>query len=446
MAIGIATTISEGAKIKIIGVGGGGCNAVHNMVASGLQGIEFIIANTDKQSLDNKNADKKIQLGKKTTNGLGSGGKPEIGKKSTEEDESEIKEALAGSNMVFVATGMGGGTGSGASPEIARIAKEMGILVVGIVTKPFEWEGVKKMSTAINYIEILRNHVDALIVIPNQRLLQIIDHNVSFTEAFKKVDEVLHNATKGITEIIGNHGEVNIDFADVTSVMKNSGDAIMGIGYATGEKRTELALTNALHSPLLDGASIRGAKGVLVNFTAGKDLSMFEISEAVRTIHETAGEDVNLKFGVVQNPNMNNEIMVTVVATGFNANREEQVIEIPKVEKVTEVKPKPIVGVTPPIFIPESTKEPRTIFPPNPTRTPQSTWGTGRTTFSQSANVKIGGNSFDSVIPSANYYDTVPKGTEEVKRFDAPAFARKGLICQITEVSGTNRINFLQQA
>ncbi len=451
MPIGIATVISEGAKIKVIGVGGGGCNAVHNMFKSGLEGIDFIIANTDKQSLDNKDAHIKIQLGKRTTNGLGSGGKPEIGKKSAEEEENDIRESLAGSNMVFVTSGMGGGTGSGASPEVARIARDMGILVVGIVTKPFGWEGKNKMATALNYIESLREYVDALIVIPNQRLLEIIDNNTGFAEAFKKVDDVLYNATKGITEIIGNHGHVNIDFADVTSVMKNSGDAIMGIGYASGEKRTEIALANALNSPLLDGASIRGAKGVLVNFTAGNDLTMLEISEAVSTIHETAGDDVNLKFGVVNNPEMSKEIMVTVVATGFNManqNKKQDKIVGQLFEDETKKQDnskKPYVSQTKPLPTKPQIKQPN-----NPWERIVQTQHNDTSIWGLSKSANTGGfipatNGFNDVVGAYNPYDSAPRGSEEVKKFDTPAFMRNGFVAQIIEVNGTNRINLLQQ-
>jgi cell division protein FtsZ len=307
-----------GACIRVIGVGGGGSNAVNSMIRRGLTGVDFIVANTDAQALASSPAPTKIQLGKQLTRGLGAGADPTIGQRAVEESIDEVREALQGSDMIFVTAGMGGGTGTGAAPVIAQLGRELGALVVGIVTKPFKWEARRRMQVALEGIELLRRQVDALIVIPNQRLMDIIEPTTSFVEAFQRVDDILYNATRGIADIISGNGYVNVDFADVRTIMKNKGDAIMGIGTATGEYRSREAAINAINSPLLDGISIAGAEGVLVNITAREDVSMGEIGEAVQTIEEAAGEQVNLIFGVVFNPELGDSLMVTVVATGFN--------------------------------------------------------------------------------------------------------------------------------
>lgn len=333
-------TSSNGATIKVIGVGGGGGNAINNMIAGGLEGVDFIAANTDKQALDHNLADIKIQVGIETTRGLGAGADPEVGKKSVMENTDEMKKYLESSDMVFVTGGMGGGTGTGGAPIIAKIAKELGALVVGIVTKPFNWEGRKRTAIAEQGISELREHVDALICIPNQKLLDIIDKNTSFGEAFRKVDEVLYNATKGIADIISRHGVVNVDFADVKTVMKGMGDALMGIGTASGEHRATEATQNALNSPLLDGISISGAKGVLVNISGGSDMTMHEVAEAVGIVEQAAGDNANLIHGVVYGPEDSDEITVTVVATGFNISsdiKESETKEINSKPENTEI-------------------------------------------------------------------------------------------------------------
>lgn len=320
-------TALGGAKIKVIGVGGGGGNAINNMIEKGLTGVEFIAANTDKQALEHNLADVKIQIGRETTRGLGAGANPEVGKASIEESENEVKDALKGADMVFVTCGMGGGTGTGSAPEIAKIASDLGALVVAIVTKPFTFEGRRRVNIADTWIDELRSNVDALIVIPNQKLLEIIDKNTGFKEAFSKVDEVLYNATRGISDIISQHGYINVDFADVVTVMKGMGDALMGIGTANGENRAVQAAEKALNSPLLDGISIEGAKGLLVNIT-GNDMKMHEIQDAVELIEEKAGGDANLIKGIVYDESLNDEFMVTVVATGFNCvNDQDEFID-----------------------------------------------------------------------------------------------------------------------
>ncbi|PKL80013.1 MAG: cell division protein FtsZ [Ignavibacteriae bacterium HGW-Ignavibacteriae-4] len=317
----------KSARIKVIGVGGGGGNAINNMIEKGLQGVDFIVANTDNQALDYNRADMRIQLGKQKTKGLGAGADPSVGKISVEESVEDIKKMLDKADMVFITAGMGGGTGTGGAPEIAKIARSMDALTVAIVTTPFHWEGKRRMEVAEKWIAELRQNVDALIVIPNQKLLEIIDKKTSFKEAFLTVDEVLYNATRGISDIISQHGVVNVDFADVRTVMKDMGDALMGIGVATGDNRAIEATEKAIKSPLLDGISIEGSKGVLVNITGGSDLTMFEVSEAVQIVESAAGANANIIHGVVYNDEMEGEIMVTVVATGFNKDKENNIKE-----------------------------------------------------------------------------------------------------------------------
>lgn len=320
--IEIAAVDLDSAKIKVVGVGGGGGNALKNMILKGIDNVDFIAANTDTQALDVNPALSKIQLGRNATKGLGSGANPDKGREAAEESVDEIKEVLKGSDMVFVTAGMGKGTGTGASSIIARVAKDINALVVGIVTKPFQWEGPKIMRNAVAGIDELRRNVDSLIIIPNQRLLEIIEKTTTFKEAFQKVDEVLYNATRGIADIIGNHGTVNVDFADVRTVMENGGDSIMGIGVASGENRAIEAANKALKSPLLDGVSIKGAKGALINISGGSELTMLEISEAISLIEEAAGEDAIIIHGVADKDEPQEEIIVTVVATGFNTKQD----------------------------------------------------------------------------------------------------------------------------
>lgn len=313
--IGLDKSNHKDAKITVIGVGGGGGNAIHTMIKNNLQGVTFVAANTDNQALTNNPAPIKVQLGR---DGLGAGANPEVGKKAVEDNIEEIKEVIRGSDMVFITAGMGGGTGTGGAPIIAKVAQEMDTLVVAVVTKPFDWEGKKRAKIAEEGIRELRQYVDALITIPNQKLLGIIEKKTSFGEAFEKVDEVLLNAVRGISDIISKHGKVNVDFADVKTVMQGMGDALMGIGVAKGEHRAIEATQNALNSPLLDGISIKGATGVLVNISGGSDLGFLEVVDAVSLVEESTGSDVNLIHGVVYGDEPAEEIMVTVVATGFN--------------------------------------------------------------------------------------------------------------------------------
>lgn len=309
------------AKIKVIGVGGGGGNAVSSMVENGdIKGVEFIAVNTDAQVLLANKASTKLQIGEKITKGLGVGGKPEIGSQAAEESVEKIKELLIDSDMVFVTAGMGGGTGTGASPSIAKIAKETGALTVGVVTKPFHFEGTRRMVVAEEGIEKLREEVDTLIVIPNQRLMDVIDRKMTLVEAFKVADSVLGQAVGGIADIITTPGLINVDFADVKTIMQSAGTALLGIGTGVGENRAQMAARAAVSSPLLD-LSIEGATGVLFNITGGSDLTMFEVDEAARIISSSADADANIIFGAVIKEELADQLKITVVATGFDETR-----------------------------------------------------------------------------------------------------------------------------
>jgi len=308
----------HGAKIRVVGVGGGGGNAVTSMIDKRLQGVDFYAINTDMQALERNKAPNKIQIGKNLTRGLGAGADPSIGQRAVEEDRDEISRTLAGSDMVFITAGMGGGTGTGGAPVVANIAKSIGALVVGIVTKPFTCEGKKRMSQAELGIEEMKKHVDTLILIPNQKLLSIVERNTPLQDAFDRANDVLHGATRGISELITIPGLINVDFADVRTIMREMGDALMGSGSATGENRAIEAAHAAISSPLLEGVSIAGAQGVLVNVTGGPTMSLVEVDEAVSVIHEASGEEANVIMGAVIDENLGDEMLVTVIATGFN--------------------------------------------------------------------------------------------------------------------------------
>ena len=309
------------AVLKVVGVGGGGCNAIESMIARGLSGVEYIAVNTDSQVLRSSTATLKVQVGNAITRGLGAGADPNIGRKSAEEDRDQIADVLSGSDMVFITAGMGGGTGTGAAPVIASIAKSIGALVVGIVTKPFRWEGKTRMMNAEKGIQELRQHVDSLIVIPNERLLNILDKATNAFAAFDKPNEVLYEATRGIADIITIEGLINVDFADVRAVMNSSGEALMGCGIASGENRAIEAAQKAISSPLLEGVNIKGAKSVLVNVTGSSSMTMQEINEGNNVIFDAAGEEANVIFGVVKKEEMNDYISYTVIATGFDSAR-----------------------------------------------------------------------------------------------------------------------------
>jgi cell division protein FtsZ len=310
--------LDRGAKIRVVGVGGGGGNAINNMIDRGMVGVDFVSINCDLQALERNKAPNKIQVGKNLTRGLGAGADPSIGHRAVEEDRDEIARCIAGSDMVFITAGMGGGTGTGGGPIVANIAKSVGALVVGIVTKPFNFEGKKRTGQAEMGIEEMKKHVDTLIIIPNQKLLSIVERSTPVVEAFAIADQVLYNATRGISELITTPGFINVDFADVRTVMKEMGDALMGSGVASGEHRAVEAANNAISSPLLEGVSIAGAQGVLLNITGGKNMTLVEIEEAANIIYEAAGDEANIILGAVIDENMTDEMMVTVIATGFN--------------------------------------------------------------------------------------------------------------------------------
>ncbi len=309
------------AKIKVIGVGGAGNNAVNRMIESGVKGVEFIVANTDLQVLNSSKATIKLQIGEKLTDGLGAGAKPEVGREAALESKDAIKDILTGADMVFVTCGMGGGTGTGAAPVIAEIAQDLGALVVGIVTKPFSFEGKKRMEQALAGLQELKNHVDTLIVIPNDRLRDIIDKSTPMLDAFREVDNVLRRGVQSISDLIAVTGLVNLDFADVKEVMKDSGNALIGIGIGTGEGRAVEAAKQAVSSPLLE-ASITGATSAIINVTGGSNLTLFEVEDAAEVIRAAANTDINTIFGAVINENLKDEVIVTVIATGFDKETE----------------------------------------------------------------------------------------------------------------------------
>ncbi len=322
------------ADIKVIGVGGGGGNAVNRMIKAGLGGVEFWAMNTDVQVLEMSLAENKIRIGNKLTNGLGAGGNPEKGEKSAEETRDEIVNAIGKADMVFVTAGMGGGTGTGAAPVVARIAKELGALTIGVVTKPFGFEGKKRMAQAVQGLEKLKETVDALIVIPNDKLLEVVDRRTTMREAFQVVDEVLLRGVQGISDIITVPGLINVDFADVRSVMESSGSALMGIGRGTGEGRALEAAKSAINSPLLE-SSINGASGIIMNVTGGPDMTLFEVTDAAQVIHDAVSDDATVHFGSVIDDRIQGEIQITVIATGFDLKKNEP----EKPAQQEEVKP-----------------------------------------------------------------------------------------------------------
>ena len=338
------------AKIKVIGVGGGGNNAVNRMIESGVKGVEFIVANTDLQVLNCSKAPTKIQIGENLTGGRGAGAKPEIGREAALESKKELEEALSGADMVFVTCGMGGGTGTGAAPVIASIAQELGALTVGIVTKPFSFEGKKRMEQAIVGLEELKKNVDTLIVIPNDKLREIIDKSTPLLESFKEVDNVLRRGVQSISDLIAVAGLINLDFADVKTVMEKRGTALIGIGIGTGENRATEAALQAISSPLLE-TSIDGATDAIINVTGGNNLTLFEVEEAADAVRNSAKTDMNTIFGAVINENLNDEIIVTVIATGFDQTGGKEV------EKVTVVEPKVEEKVQPSIVYDNDTDE-----------------------------------------------------------------------------------------
>lgn len=466
--IELDTKPEYGAKIRIVGVGGGGSNAVNAMINKGLEGVEFCVLNTDIQALEKSDAPIKLQIGKNLTRGLGAGADPDVGRKAVEEDREEIARMLAGSDMVFVTAGMGGGTGTGGAGVVANIAKSIGALVVGIVTKPFSFEGKRRMKQADEGIEELRKNVDTLIVIPNQKLLALVEHATSFMDGFSIANQVLYNATRGISELIIRHGYINVDFADVRTVMREMGDAIMGSGIASGEHRAAQAAENAISSPLLEGVSIQGAQGVLVNITGGRSMTLLEVSEATQIIHDAAGDDANLIFGAVLDDTMTDEVMVTVIATGFNsrpkftglAYQPQTVGQLPLAMPTETIEAKPRVErITQPMAdverrpqrempqreipqreeraMPERVSEAtnRSYGPETPMPKIERMYNPNRGTLTE----KERPNAFDRTsdydrqrasairLTPRNDQRHVPSGPRDLKEFDQPAYLRRGI-------------------
>ena len=365
---------TQGAKIKVVGVGGSGCNAINTMIRTGLEGVEFITANTDKQALDASLAPIKIAIGQELTKGLGAGANPEVGRKAALEDYAKISEVLAGADMVFITAGMGGGTGTGAAPVFAKIAKEIGALTVGVVTKPFMFEGRKRMRHAEQGMLSLRECVDSLITIPNQRLLAISGTTLSVVDAFKKADEVLLNAVQGISDLINNTGLINSDFADVKTIMQNKGLALMGIGFGEGEHRAVEAATNAISSPLLEDISIEGATGIIINITGGSNLKIHEVNEATTLIMEAAHEDAEIIFGTVIDETIKDMVKVTVIATGLGGIgtellKESHMSASPKQASAT-LNTSPATQSSAPTLnspMPQTSSASSSVVPPQPT-------------------------------------------------------------------------------
>ncbi|UCE23912.1 MAG: cell division protein FtsZ [Candidatus Zixiibacteriota bacterium] len=348
------------ANIKVVGVGGGGGNAVNRMIEAKLRGVQFLAINTDAQVLDQNRAENKVQIGGDITGGLGAGANPEVGQRAIEENRKEVAEAIGSPNLVFITAGMGGGTGTGASPAVAEIAKAAGALTVAIVTKPFMFEGRKRIQRADYGLTELKAKVDTLITIPNERLLEIVDKKTALTDAFATADEVLYQATKGISDLITVPGLINCDFADVRTVMLERGDALMGTGYGKGDEKAVDAARGAISSPLLENVSISGARGVLINVTGGEDMSLFDVNTATSLIYEAAGDDANIIFGAVIDPGMTDQMRVTVIATGFGGGQEL----IKKVEKeVDESKPGRPMELFPEHVVPSQRPHERIIEP-----------------------------------------------------------------------------------
>lgn len=366
MIFELEETSAQNARMKVVGVGGGGGNAVNRMIEEHLAGVQFISVNTDSQALQGSRSDIKVQIGKKLTRGLGAGARPEIGRQAIEENRDEVLEHLQGADLVFVTCGMGGGTGTGAAPIIAQIAKDIGALTVGIVTKPFLFEGRKRMKQAEMGITELRRNVDTMIVVPNERLLAVVGKGIPFQDALKKADEVLLNATRGIASLITSTGIINVDFADVRTVMQNGGAALMGTGIGRGENRALEAAQQAISSPLLDNVSINGASGVLINIIGGDDLTLGEATQISEIIHDAVGDEAQIIFGAGSDDRLTGEVRVTVIATGFDrAVTGEPVVDRGAASQVLPFQPRrPVAGTTTPAMTPAAQVAPAQTTPP----------------------------------------------------------------------------------
>ena len=395
----------QNARMKVVGVGGAGGNAVNRMVDEDLEGVEFISLNTDGQALKSSRAQITIQIGKKLTRGLGAGARPEVGRQALAESEEEVRRALEGADLVFVTAGMGGGTGTGAAPLVAQIARDLGALTIGVVTKPFSFEGKKRDRQAQQGLAELRRCVDTMILVPNDRLLAVVPKGTSFRNALKKADEVLLNATQGISDLISVTGEVNVDFADVRTVMAARGPALMGSGFGEGDNRAQEAAQEAISSPLLDDVSIAGARGVLINITGGMDLAIDEVTAISSIIQEEAGDEAEIIFGAVHDPELEGRIRVTVIATGFDSGEDDKVIT----GNFRQPRPQPQPKAQP-------VAEPVAQEPPVPQRAEVARVAQVR--------MAVGGGGSDQVLPLSRFPErTVSR--EQIEGLDIPTFIRR---------------------
>ncbi len=394
------------ARMKVVGVGGAGGNAVNRMIDEELEGVEFISMNTDGQALKSSRAQVTLQIGKKLTRGLGAGARPEVGRQALAESEEEVRRALEGADLVFVTAGMGGGTGTGAAPLVAEIARDMGALTIGVVTKPFSFEGKKRERQAMQGLAELRRCVDTMILVPNDRLLAVVPKGTSFRDALKKADEVLLNAVQGISDLIRVTGEVNVDFADVRTVMAARGPALMGSGFGEGDNRAQEAAQEAISSPLLDNVSIAGARGVLINITGGMDLAIDEVTTISSIISEEAGDEAEIIFGAVHDPELEGKIRVTVIATGFDSEEDEKVIP----GNFRRSRPQPQVPVQP-VSMAQPLVQPVLEPPPHPMPVEQ-------------LRVAVGGGMAEPVVPLGRFPERIVS-REQIEGLDIPTFIRR---------------------
>ncbi|MDA0328398.1 MAG: cell division protein FtsZ [Gemmatimonadetes bacterium] len=401
------------ARMKVVGIGGAGGNAVNRMIDEELEGVEFISMNTDGQALKSSKAQITIQIGKKLTRGLGAGARPEVGRQALAESEDDVRRALEGADLVFVTAGMGGGTGTGAAPLVAEIAREMGALTIGVVTKPFSFEGKKRERQAMQGLAELRRCVDTMILVPNDRLLAVVPKGTSFRDALKKADEVLLNATQGISDLIRVTGEVNVDFADVRTVMSARGPALMGSGFGEGDNRAQEAAQEAISSPLLDNVSIAGAKGVLINITGGMDLAIDEVTTIASIISDEAGDEAEIIFGAVHDPELEGKIRVTVIATGFDSEEDEKVIpgnfRRPRVQPQVQVQVQPVQ----PVQSIQQMLQPVLQPPPHPMPLEQIP-----------VRMVAGGGMVEPVLPLSRFPERIVS-REQIEGLDIPTFIRR---------------------
>lgn len=403
------------ARMKVVGVGGAGGNAVNRMIDEELEGVEFISMNTDGQALKHSKSQITLQIGKKLTRGLGAGARPEVGRQALAESEEEVRRALEGADLVFVTAGMGGGTGTGAAPLVAEIARDMGALTIGVVTKPFSFEGKKRERQAMQGLAELRRAVDTMILVPNDRLLSVVPKGTSFKNALKKADEILLNATQGISDLIRVTGEVNVDFADVRTVMAARGPALMGSGFGEGDNRAQEAAQEAISSPLLDDVSIAGAKGVLINITGGMDLAIDEVTTISSIIQEEAGDEAEIIFGAVHNPELENQIRVTVIATGFDSENDDKVISgnfrrsLSQTPTPQPVQVEPVQPVEPASEVVQPVLEPPA--PSVPVELPEK-------------RVAVGGGASEPVLPLTRFPERIVS-REQIEGLDIPTFIRR---------------------